>query len=83
MFDRESQPTMTESVVEWADSGIEAADSTADYAENPLKIGLWVWAFKVNFLSYRDRADKSTIFGMRTLSGFTINSGRGVTLKYL
>ena len=26
-----------------------------------------VWSVKVNFLSYRYRADKSTIFGMRGL----------------
>ena len=38
---------------------------------------------KVIFLSYRYRADKSTIFGMRGLWGLTINSGRGATLKYL
>ena len=45
MFDRERRPT--ESVVESADSGIESADSTADYAENPLKIGLWVRALSL------------------------------------
>ena len=38
---------------------------------------------KVNFLSYRYRADKSTIFGMGGLWGLTINSGRGATLKHL
>ena len=38
---------MTESLVESADSGIESADFTADSAENPLKIGLWVRAFTV------------------------------------
>ena len=32
MFDRGSRPTITESVVESADSGIESADSTADSA---------------------------------------------------
>ena len=42
-----------------------------------------VGSVKVNFLSYRYRADKSTIFGMRGLWGLTINSGRGATLKYL
>ena len=45
--------------------------------------GLLVGSVKVNFLSYRYRADKSTIFGMRGLWGLTINSGRGATLKYL
>ena len=29
---------------------------------------------KVNFLSYRYKVDKSTIFGMRGLRGLTINS---------
>ena len=46
-------------------------------------IGHLVGSVKVNFLSYRYRADKSTIFGMRGLWGLTINSGRGATLKYL
>ena len=41
-------------------------------------------SLKVIFLSYCYRADKSTIFGTRGLCmGFTINSGRGATLKYL
>ena len=35
---------------------------------------------KVNFLSYRYRADKSTNFGMRGLWCLTINSGRGAKL---
>ena len=42
-----------------------------------------VGSVKVNFLSYRYRADKSTNFGMRGLWGLTINYGRGATLKYL
>ena len=42
-----------------------------------------VGSVKVNFLSYRYRVDKSTIFGMRGLWGLTINSRRGATLKYL
>ena len=42
-----------------------------------------VGSVKVNFLSYRYRADKSTIFVMRGFWGLTINSGRGATLKYL
>ena len=40
MFDMESRPTNVKSVVELADSGIESADSTADFAIIPLKIGL-------------------------------------------
>ena len=42
-----------------------------------------VGSVKVNFLSYRYRADKSTIFGMRGLWGLTIHSARGAMLKYL
>ena len=42
----ESRPTIVKSVVESADSGIELADSTADSATNPLRIGLWVLALK-------------------------------------
>ena len=45
MFNTGSWLTITKSVVEAADSGIESANSTADSAANPLKIGLWVWAF--------------------------------------
>ena len=45
MFDKENRPTIGKSVEESANSGIESADSTADSAENPLKIGLWVRAF--------------------------------------
>ena len=45
MFNTGSQPTITISVVELADSGIESANSTADSAANSLKIELWVWAF--------------------------------------
>ena len=48
MFDRGSRPTITESAVESADSISEVADSTADSATNPLKIGLWVWAFDLH-----------------------------------
>ena len=51
MFNMESQPTITESVVESTNSGIESADSTTDSAANPLKIGLWVLAFEGCHLS--------------------------------
>ena len=37
---RVSWPTITESVVEFADSAVESADSTADSSEDPVKIGL-------------------------------------------
>ena len=47
------------------------------------RLPIVVGSVKVNFLSYRYRADKSTIFGMRGLWGLTINSGRGATLKYI
>ena len=42
MFDMESRLTIVKLVVESADSGIESADSTAESAIIPLKIGLWV-----------------------------------------
>ena len=42
-----------------------------------------VGSVKVNFLSYRYRANKSTMFGIRGLWGLTINSWREATLKYL
>ena len=45
MFNTGSQPTITKSVVESADSGIESADSTTDSAANCLKIGLLIRAF--------------------------------------
>ena len=45
MFNMESQPTVTELVVELVDSTGESADSTTDSAADPLKIGLWVRAF--------------------------------------
>ena len=47
MFDRESRSTIKESVEESADSAVESADSTTDSAKKPLKIGLWVWAYRV------------------------------------
>ena len=47
MFDMDSRPTIVKSVVESANSGIETADSTADSAIIPLKIGLWVWTLSV------------------------------------
>ena len=47
MFDRGSRPSIIELVIQSADSGIESADSTADSATNPLKIGRWVWAFSI------------------------------------
>ena len=45
MFDMESRATIVKSVVESANSGIESANFTADFAINPLRIGLWVRAF--------------------------------------
>ena len=47
MFNRESQLTTTESVVESADSAVESADCTTESAADPVKIGLWVLAFRV------------------------------------
>ena len=44
MFDMDNRPIIVKSVVESADSGIGSANSTADSALNPLRIGLWVGA---------------------------------------
>ena len=57
MFNMESRPTITESVVESADSGIESADSTADSAANPLKIGLWVRAYNTFYIAQEDHTN--------------------------
>ena len=57
MFDRESELTITESVVESADSAVESADSNTNTAADPLKIGLWVRAFRQSF-DKGDRASK-------------------------
>ena len=40
----ESQPIITESVVELANSVMESADSTADFCQDLARIGVWVWA---------------------------------------
>ena len=50
VFYMESRPTVVKSVVESANSGIESADSATDSAIIPLKIVLWVWAFKDRLL---------------------------------
>ena len=47
MYDRGSLPIITELVVESADSVIGSADSTTDFTADPVKIGLWVWAFGI------------------------------------
>ena len=39
-------------LVETADSAIESSDSTIDSAGDPVKIGLWVWAFSISILHY-------------------------------
>ena len=49
MFDMDSRPTIVKPVVESAGSGKESANSTADSAIIPLKIGLWVWALNLNW----------------------------------
>ena len=43
MFNPGSRPTITKSVVESAESGLESADSNAD----PPKISVWVRAFSL------------------------------------
>ena len=45
MFNRESQPIITELVVESADSKIELADSSADSSPDLARIGVWVREF--------------------------------------
>ena len=45
MFNRESQPTITELVVQLSDSEVESGDSTADSDSYLARIGVWVWAF--------------------------------------
>ena len=45
MFDMEGRQTIVKLVVESADSGIESADSAADSATNPLRIGLLVCGY--------------------------------------
>ena len=47
MYDRGSLPIITELVVESADSVVGSADSTTDFTADPVKIGLWVWAFGI------------------------------------
>ena len=44
MFDRGSQPTFTESVLESVNSAVESADSTANSPANHVKSGLWIRA---------------------------------------
>ena len=51
MFNTGSRPTITKSMVESADSGIESANSNAASAANPLKSGLWLLALTCK-LSY-------------------------------
>ena len=51
MFDRDSRPTITELVVQSADSGIESADCTTDSIADPVKIGLFVRAFSPDRIS--------------------------------
>ena len=41
MFNMESRPSITESVVESADSAVKSTDSTTDSAVDPVKIGLY------------------------------------------
>ena len=82
-------PTKVTVFISWSllDDGRRGRDGFSEFARGtgyptihayiPLIVG------SVNFLSYRYRANKSTIFGMRGLWGLTINSGRGATMKYL
>ena len=47
MFDRQSWPTITESVVQSADSVVQSAYCSADSGSDLARIGVWVWAFSV------------------------------------
>ena len=47
MFNRESRPTITELVVESADSVVESADSIADSSSDVGRVGMWVWALSI------------------------------------
>ena len=47
MFNTGSRMTITKSMVELADSGIELADSITYSVAKPLKIGLWIRAFRL------------------------------------
>ena len=46
MFNTGSWPTIEESLVESADSGIESADSTANYTTDSAKVSVWVRALR-------------------------------------
>ena len=50
MFDRGSWPTITESVVQSADSVVQLADSTADSSSDLARIGVWVLAVRLDCL---------------------------------
>ena len=47
MFNMDSQPTISELVVKSADSAVESDDYMADFTADPLKIGVWVCAFRL------------------------------------
>ena len=53
---------------------LPGGDANVGERKNPILVG----SVKVIFLSYRYRADKSTIFGMRGLWGH--KSGRGIQI---
>ena len=46
MFNRGSRPTVTELVVESADSAVESSDYTTKPTADPVIIGQWVWALR-------------------------------------
>ena len=67
--------------------GLVSVNTFATFSSGELRgihlHGIVVGSVKVNFLSYRYRADKSIIFWYEGPLGLTINSGRGAMLKYL
>ena len=43
---------IVQSVLELANSTLESADYSADYEANPVKIGVWVWAFTLTCIMH-------------------------------
>ena len=50
MFNTGSQLTITQLVVESADSGLELVESSDDSDVDPAKVGVWVWAISKQIL---------------------------------
>ena len=48
MFNTGNWPTVMESVIESAESGLESAYSSTDSNADSAKFGMWVWAFNLD-----------------------------------